>query len=417
VVAVVGTACDDAAVTDSSYPLRTATADDYDEFRRVFGAALMFDVQPDETGKAVFEPDRALVATDGDEVVGTAKAMSRDLSVPGAVVPAAHVTAVGVRATHRRRGILSDLMTRQLREVPEAIAVLWASESAIYGRFGYAPAAWMTTYEIDLHRVRPKPVTDSGRLREIPAEDAGQVLAPLLADLQRSRPGVSGRSALEWVRRLDDPAERREGKTTRRIIVHSDETGTVDGYLLWRGKLKFDTGGPASEVHLEELVAVEPAAYAALWHHVLTMDLAARLHFDFASLQEPVQQLVSNADALNRKVLDSLWVRITDVARALEQRRYATAVDVVLEITDELLPDNNGRFRLVGDTEKARCERTDDAADLALSVTELGAAYLGGRSLTEYAVTGRVKELTPGTLASTATAFSWPISPSSIEIF
>jgi predicted acetyltransferase len=416
-VAVVGRACDDAAVTDSSYPLRTAKADDYDEFRRVFGAALMFDSKPDEAGKAIFEPDRALLATDGDEVVGTAKVLSRDLSIPGAVVPAAHVTGVGVRSTHRRRGILSSLMVKQLREVPEAIAVLWASESTIYGRFGYAPAAWMTTYEIDLHRVQPRPVTDPGRLREIPAEDAGQVLAPLLAELQLSRPGVSGRSALEWVRRLDDQPERREGKTARRIVVHYDESGTADGYLLWRGKLKWDSGGPASEVHLEELVAVEPTAYAALWHHLLTMDLAARLHFDYASLQEPVQQLVSNADALNRKILDALWVRITDVPRALEQRRYATAVDVVLEVTDDLLPDNTGRFRLVGDTEKARCEPTDATPDLSLSVSELGAVYLGARSLTEYAVTGKVTEHAPGALANTATAFSWPVAPSSIEIF
>ncbi|WP_405065027.1 GNAT family N-acetyltransferase [Kribbella sp. NBC_01510] len=108
----------------------------------------MFDPSPDDLGRRLFEPRRALVATDGAEVIGTTRALTRDLSVPGGVVPAAHVTGVGVKATHRRRGVMSSLITRQLREVPEAIAVLWASEPGIYGRFGYGAAAWGTTYEI-----------------------------------------------------------------------------------------------------------------------------------------------------------------------------------------------------------------------------------------------------------------------------
>src|SRR3954467_12368007 len=118
--------------------VRVGVADDYEAVSAVFGAAMMFEpAADDELGKRLFEPERALLATDGEEVVGTTRALTRDLSVPGAVVPAAHVTGVGVRATHRRRGVMSALITRQLREVPEAIAVLWASESSIYGRFGY----------------------------------------------------------------------------------------------------------------------------------------------------------------------------------------------------------------------------------------------------------------------------------------
>jgi predicted acetyltransferase len=402
-------------VTD--YPVRTAVADDYDELLRCFGTAMMFEFKPDETGRALFEPDRALAVTDGDEVVGTAKVLTRDLSVPGAIVPAAHVTGVGVRATHRRRGILSSLMTRQLRDVPEAIAVLWASEPGIYGRFGYAPAAWGTTFEVDLPRVKPRRAEDPGRLREIPAEGAGELLAPMLVDLQRYRPGVSGRSPQWWENRLADPPERRNGRNARQIVVHEDESGRVNGYALSRTKLNWGPGGPASEVSVEELVALEPTAYQALWQHFLTMDLATVLRFDHAALDEPLQQLVANTDALNRRFGETLWVRVTDVPRALEQRRYATAVDVVLEITDDLLPANTGRFRLVADTEKARCERTDEQADLALSVAELGAVYLGGRPLAEFAHTGRVRELRSDTLMAGTAAFGWPVAPGSIEVF
>lgn len=405
-------------MVNSEYVLRAATADDHDRFVSLFATAMMFESTPTDLDRELFEPERALLAVDGDKLVGTAKAMSRDLSVPGAVVPAAHVTAVGVRATHRRRGILSSLMSRQLREVPEALAVLWASESGIYGRFGYAPAVWGVSYEVDLRKVGPHPVhRGAGRIEELPAEDAPAQLAPVLRELQTKRPGVSGRSEQVWCKQLQDAPENRGGKTARQILVHRDEAGALDGYALWRGKLSWGPGGPSNEVTVEELVALDPTAYHALWHHLLTLDLAAKLEYGHAVLDEPLQQLVSNPIALNRRLTESLWVRLTDVSRALAQRRYASSVDVVVEVSDDLIEDNNGRFHLTGDTEHATCERTESTPDLSLSVGELSATYLGGRPLAEFAATGRVTEHTPGALLVTTAALRWPTAPASIEIF
>jgi predicted acetyltransferase len=407
--------CEDAGVTELT--VRVAAADEYDELRRCFADAMMIEWPASETGRAVFEPERALAVNDGDEVVATAKALTRDLSVPGAVVPAAHVTGVGVRATHRRKGVLSRLMTRQLQDVPEAFAVLWASEPAIYGRFGYAPAAWGTTYEVELPRIKPKRVEDPGRLREIPVEGSGGVLAPLLAEYQQFRPGVSSRTAPWWENRLSDPSEGRQGRSALKLVVHENASGAIDGYALSRNKLNWNAGGPAGEVSIEELVALDFTAYGALWQHFLTMDLATVLRFNHGAIDEPVQQLVANPEALNRRIGETLWIRVTDVARALAQRRYATSVDVVLEVTDDLLPANAGRYRLTADEDKIRCERTEDPADLALSIAELGAVYLGGRTLTEFARTGRVREVRPGTLTPATAAFTWPVAPGSIEIF
>src|SRR6185503_18593563 len=87
---------------------------------------------------------RALAAYDGDEPVALTGAYRFDLSIPGGELPCAGVTWVGVIPTHRRRGILRDLMRRELEDVHswgEPIAALWASEAAIYGRFGYGHAA------------------------------------------------------------------------------------------------------------------------------------------------------------------------------------------------------------------------------------------------------------------------------------
>ncbi|TDU88514.1 putative acetyltransferase [Kribbella voronezhensis] len=399
--------------------VRVGVAEDYEAMSAVFGTAMMFDPSgDDELGKRLFEPERALVATDGEEIVGTTKALTRDLSVPGAVVPAAHVTGVGVRATHRRRGVMSALIGRQLREVPEAIAVLWASEPGIYGRFGYGAATRGVSYEIDLHRVGPPVVpTRPGELGELTVDEAYKELPPLLRALQERRPGVSGRSELKWQRHLEDKKEDRGGRTARQILVHRDETGAIDGYALWRGKMNWQAAGPTNEVRLEELVALEPTAYKALWSYLLTMDLAATLAYGYAALDEPLLQLVTTPTAMGRRLGESLWLRVTDVPRALEQRRYAAAVDLVIEVTDELIPANAGRYRLTADGTTARCARTDDPADLTIPVGELGATYLGGRQLAEFALTGRVVEHTPGALNSATIAFSWPVHPVSIEVF
>ncbi|MEV8373647.1 GNAT family N-acetyltransferase [Kribbella sp. NPDC056861] len=399
----------------TDFAVRQAVAEDLDQIDALFGGAMMFESSVDELGRSMFEPERALVATDGDEFVGTTRALTRDLSVPGAVVPAAHVTGVGVRATHRRRGLMSALISRQLREVPEAIAVLWASEPGIYGRFGYGAAAFGTSYEIDLHRVGPP--SSSGAVQQVAIDNVTKELAELLRKLQERRPGISGRTELQWKGRLEDNPEHRAGRSARHVLVHRDEQGTVDGYAFWRGKMNWGPTGPANEVYVEELVAPEPDAYRALWQHLLTLDLAATLNFGYAAVDEPLQQLVTTPTALARRVKESLWVRVTDVARALGQRRYSVAVDLVLDLTDDVIPANAGRFRLTADSETVHCERTEDAADLSLSVNELGSVYLGGRGLAEFAATGRVVEHTPGSLALATAAFRWPVAPVSIEVF
>src|SRR3954451_377640 len=83
--------------------------------------------------RGMLELDRTLVAVDGGEVVGSASAFTMDMTVPGgACVPTAAVTWVGVMPTHRRRGILRQLMARQLDDLSdrgESLAALSASES------------------------------------------------------------------------------------------------------------------------------------------------------------------------------------------------------------------------------------------------------------------------------------------------
>src|SRR4051812_11442033 len=94
----------------------------------------------------IAELDRSLSLWDGDRVAPPAGIYSRTMTVPGGTVPCAGVTWVTVSPTHRRQGVLTAIMRRQLTELHEQerepVAALWAAEYPIYGHFGYAPATW-----------------------------------------------------------------------------------------------------------------------------------------------------------------------------------------------------------------------------------------------------------------------------------
>jgi predicted acetyltransferase len=117
------------------------------------------------------------------------------------------------------------------------------------------------------------------------------------------------------------------------------------------------------------------------------------------------QYLVSDIRRCLPRLRDSVYVRLVDVGAALAARTYQAPVDVVFEVEDAFCPWNSGRWRLSGDAKGASCERTADAPELALSVRELGAAYLGGVSLTALAAAGRIRELRPGVLAQASVGF------------
>jgi predicted acetyltransferase len=103
--------------------------------------------------------------------------------------------------------------------------------------------------------------------------------------------------------------------------------------------------------------------------------------------------------------VDRLWLRPVDLDRALTGRSYRLPFDLVLDVRDDFCPWNTGHHRLSSDGGTVICEPTTAPADLRLTAAELGAAYLGGTSLTTLAAAGLVEELRPGALALASTAF------------
>lgn len=402
--------------------LRVARDDDFAELGELVSGAFLDDAHEEvlDVERMVFEADRTHVVADGDRLVATGGVLTREITVPGTVVPAAHVTAVAVAATHRRKGLLRRIMTAQLEAIKtrgtEPFAVLWASEDPIYGRFGYGLSAWHVEYKIAKPGLELAADPSSGRLRQVVPKQSIAELAAVYERIRASRPGVSSRQGRWWEHLTADPKARRRGMTALRGVLHEVD-GSVDGYALWRTKGGWNETGPNGEVAVNEVAAENPEAYAALWRFLLSIDLTRSVKYMFGALDEPLPHLVNRPSSLLATTYPSLWLRIVDVGSALEARRYASSVDVVVEVTDDVLPHNSGRWHLTGNTSSAKCERTDADADLALDIRTLGAAYLGGSSLLTLAGAGRVTEHRRGALGEASAAFGWHRAPAAMEIF
>jgi predicted acetyltransferase len=379
-------------------------------------SAFHVDVAPHlhERWQRVLEPERMLVLRDRGRIVAGTAIFSRRLTVPGGEVPVAGVTLVGVRPTHRRRGLLTTLMRRQLADVHdggrEAVAALWASEPVIYGRFGYGMATLAAQLEVDTLVARLRR-TSTAQVDLLAPADALDSMRSVFEAVRPTVPGMLDRDGPWWEDRLRDHESDRDGAEPLRAAV------TDDAYALYAVRPRWADEGPASEVLVRDAVAATEDGQAAIWAYLLGLDLTRKLTWHLAAVDDPLPHMVHNAVHVRVSVSPALWVRLVDLPRALAGRSYAQPFEVVLEVADEVCPWNAGRWSLRWDGSAASCARTATPASLELGPEELGAAYLGGTTLDQLARAGRVRELRSGALTVASRAFQWDRAPWCPEIF
>ncbi|MER8186311.1 GNAT family N-acetyltransferase [Kitasatospora sp. NPDC094015] len=365
------------------------------------------------------EIDRSLAICDGSEIVGGGSAFSFRMSVPGgAVLPAAGVTMVGVLPTHRRRGALTALMRHQLdgiRARGEALAVLTASEPAIYGRFGYGLGTWRMAVTVPSTRVTvPALPGPPLRLRLADPVASGPECERLYAALVPRRPGMlERRPGWEKLPLLDAPGARDGASPLQCVLAEEQDTGRLVGYARYAVKADWVRNNAAGTVRVRDLEALSPQVCAALWSYLLELDLTEQVHAGNRPVDDPLLHLVSDPRRVEPRLQDSLFVRLVDVAAALAGRGYPGPVELVLELTDGFCPWNAGRWRLRSDGpgKGASCDRTDRPAELALDVRALGSAYLGGVTLAALGAAGQVREVREGALAEASRAFASEPAP------
>jgi predicted acetyltransferase len=394
---------------------------DADELRAgMEAAARAFADTPEEADfereLATLPAERALVAFDDGRAVGLAGAYAFDLSVPGGQLPCAGVTWVGVQATHRRRGVLREFMTRQLadaRSWGEPIAALWASESAIYGRFGYgisAPAAWIKG-DRSRFALRDDP-GPAGRWQLVTLEEAVARFPPIYEHVRGQRAGLLSRDEHWWrEHRLADRESWRRGASEKYYAV-LELDGADAAYAVYRVKNEWEDGFPRGEVRVLEAFATSPLAERELWRYLFGVDLTVRVEHFAGDPAASVFLMVRDPRALNLRLHDGLWLRLVDVEAALAARARPPGELVVLEVHDELCPWNAGRYRIGEEV-----ERTDAEPDLVLDVADLASVYLGAFDFARLAHARRVEVRRPSAAERASELFRTRLPPWCPEIF
>lgn len=401
--------------------LESVAEDQIEAFERAVTLGFHSDYHGDEweAERKSFQASRWFGFRSGERWVTSALSVPRRLTVPGGTVDIAAVTAVTVAPAFRRRGLLTQMMRHQLTMISEPVALLFATESLIYGRFGYGGV----TRQLRLSGRTPElgflaeVDLGPGSVDEVSLDQYREVVPPLRASIVPDRPGHLERDDIWWSAVLADPERWRNGASARRFALHFSGDGTPDGFVSFRTKRESSITDRGREVQVEEIDATNPQAYAALWRWVLDLDLVRAVSRHNAPVDDPLHQLLADPRMIKTELTDAAYARIVDVPAALQARRYSADLDLVMEVVDRFLPDSGGRFRLRAGQEGAFVTRTDHSPDLTLTARQLAAIYLGGTPATAFARAGLIEEHTPGAVRSVTRGFTSDPAPFCPDFF
>jgi predicted acetyltransferase len=338
----------------------------------------------------LLEPGRTVGAFADGKLVGTADAATSGLTLPGgAIVDHAAVTHIGVLPSFTRKGIATELVDHQLRDIAargEVVATLRASAATIYERFGYGVASSSQSVELQTARAALRPdVGSGGPVRLLDAADAWEILPRIYAANRPSRPGTIDRPKVWW----QGLRLRTESSSGASYIAVHGEPGSESGFARYR---PIDTEAwfvsEQRTIVVEDFFAPTPEAYLGLLRFLLGLDLIDRVLFWMLPLDDPLHWLLLDRRAAKvTAVHDETWLRVVDVQKALAVRRYVGDGAVTIAVNDPLLPNNSAGFTVTGDG----AEPTDRRAQLDIGVQGLATGLLGGATWRSLALAGLVQ--------------------------
>ena len=400
--------------TPAPLPVRDLGPEDLADITELDGTAFGQDMDEDVLREVIvpeLELDRFVGVRDpaaDNRLVAVACILTKPLTFPGGSVHStAGVSWVGVRPGWRRRGLLRSMITHQLHELHnrggEPIAILTASEAGLYGRFGYGRAIDRCRFEVT-HGAAFRPGIAVDNVVDVPAQQARPLVRALYDRVAPARPGYLARHHGVWGLRLSDHEMFRSGRSRLRFGLHPD------GYAAYRVKPDWNDRGPNFQIHVDEICAATPRAFASLWRFLLDLDLSREVLYNRGWLDDPLPTLLLDPRSVTVSQHDHVWLRIVDLDRAIPQRTYSAPARVVVQLTDTVCPWNDGKWLLDLDLDGGRATPTDEPVQVTMDVRDLGGCLLGGTPVGRLAAAGVVGG-EPAALRSLGAALSTPLAP------
>ncbi|MEJ2867672.1 GNAT family N-acetyltransferase [Actinomycetospora sp. OC33-EN08] len=368
---------------------------------------------------AAFEGNRLRGAyVDPDPTpVATLRSWDAELTVPGGTVRADVITGIGVRSTHRRRGLTDRLLTEDLGAAARAgaaAAVLTSTQGALYERWGFGLATRTRPLTVDTARARFRDPVVRGSLEIVERPDAALALArPIHERARRRHPGALERLASQWDSVVvgAGPWNGFEVDRQRHVVIWRDDDGRPAGYVVHRVEESWYATGAAT-LGVVDLQALTPSAYLELWRHLCSQDLVGTVRWSGASTDEPLSWLLTDPRAAVSGEDDAmLWLRVLDVPGLLAARRYPAEDALVVEV-DDPLGHARGRWRLdTHDRVAPAVTAASGEPDVVLPATSLGSVVLGGVDPRLLVRAGRLDERSAGAAGRLARMLAPPTVP------
>jgi len=347
----------------------------YEEGYRSVLSLTYRDGQPIEPGDLTMRfGEEGFVGLVDDEVAGACVVLPMNATRGDAILPCGGVAGVGVLPERRRGGVgngMMDGLVRLLRDQGVPLASLYAYREPFYARSGYAVAGKRLRLSVPLHRL-PKVRSGLPVRRLAPAD--WNLLKPCHDAYAHVRSGVHVRSEAMWMRVLNE---------NRPLTIYA-AGDPVEGYIAVSHKTEF-----WAEQWLSEVVWSSPAGYRGL----LELMPALAINKTAVAWHEPSDSpyyalyLDQGAEA---KVERPTMFRVTDVALALRSLRPSMDGDTRLLVHDEVVPENDGSWRVRFSPECVTVEPCM-GHDVAMDVRRFAQAFMGEPSLADLARMGEVE--------------------------
>ncbi len=351
-----------------------------------------FGDEPDNVAAQNIKPEWTLCAFVDGQMAATFATLPMTMCVLGNDVAMGGISAVGTLPEFRRRGLIRQIMTRAMetmRDKGQAVTTLWASQAAIYQRYGYAMMSVMRRYEIDTADIRFFDGNDgSGTVTRVDVRDGFTEAESVYNQFIPDRIGYLRRRHGTWAYNV--LADNESDGPLHLAICH--QNGLAVGYVAYTvrsGKIEHRTRG--QQLKIRELVALNGEAYRRLWSFVASHDLVGKVIWEAAPADDPAMELMMEPRLLHCQDNEGLWLRIVDVTQALAERGYVNDGALTIAVSeDQLAPWNTGTWDLVVQAGKATLTKSLTTADITLSIKALATLYAGFRTASDLSRAGLV---------------------------
>jgi predicted acetyltransferase len=345
----------------------------------------------DPTRNARLDLEQVHVIEEDGEVRASTTVLPLESYVEGGWRPMGGISAVMAHPAYRRRGYAGELMRAVLRDMRErdvALSLLSPFAHAFYRVFGYELATEAIEYRLKPADLPTSP--EQSHLRAYREEDLTSLMELYTAEA-KGHTLSARRSEGHWKTTLS--------KKDADVAVYG-RAGDVEGYILYKTS-GWQDRDPRRTVSVEELVAATQRAREALYSFMAGLDPLVYGIKLFTPRGEPLHPYLRSSH-VDAKIEPDQMLRLVDVEGALGFLNRKADAPLVLEVSDDGVPENAGEYT-VGKGEVIRGVEAGER--VSLDVRQLAQLYAGYLPAWDLARHGLIEASSPEALDLLDTLF------------